>query len=219
MRIKICGNVRPTDVQMVADFGPDYMGWILSPASPRRVELRVALRLVEGVRSRRPEIRHVAVMARNDWREYPDLMRAPRGAFDFVQCVDAPYRLRPTRRLVPALRVRSLLEDHQFARFGPSAFAILDSYVPGKPGGTGTRFPPEWVGSPRLPFLVAGGVSVDNLAQVWSDFPLAFGVDVSSGLEESPGRKSEGLLERFFELARSLPTHPEALVPGTAGRR
>ena len=203
----------------MADLRPDFMGWILSPASPRRIELGDALRRIDFVKSRCPQIQHVAVLARNSWNSVAASLRRAAGHFDFFQYVDPPSRLICARgslnvnQLVPALRVRRALEAHDFSRFGPAPFFVLDSYVAGQPGGTGRRLQAELVDRTEVPFLLAGGLTPDNLAAAWDACPLAFGVDVSSGLESAPGRKDMALLLRFFATARDLPLHTSARVP------
>ena len=206
-------------MQLVADLRPDYMGWILSPASPRRIALRDALRSIDFVRARCPQIQHVAVLARNSWRESASIMDAGKGRFDLFQWVESPIRARGSQRLVPALRVRGTVESHHFSRYGDAPFFVLDSYVAGQPGGTGEKLNATLLQGVDVPFLLAGGLTPENLAQSWDECPLAFGVDVSSGLESSPGRKDPARVARFIKAARALPPHPRAAKPEEQLRR
>src|SRR5437762_735764 len=85
-KIKICGNVFPEDSLKTASFLPDYMGWIFSPASPRRVPLARAQKLVEIIRDSYPSIKHVGVFAHNSVSEIANAHRSVH--FDHLQIVD-----------------------------------------------------------------------------------------------------------------------------------
>ena len=82
----------------------------------------------------------------------------------------------------------------------PGARAILlDSYIPGVPGGTGESF--DWQripGERDFPLLLAGGLTSDNVAEgIASCRPWA--VDVSGGVEASPGVKSAVRIRQFIQ--------------------
>lgn len=87
--IKICGNRFPEDAWRVAACQPDFMGWIFSPRSPRRIPPELAVRLIAMIRRSYPDIRHVGVLAGNTAPEIWNLVRSgPR--LDFLQIVDGP---------------------------------------------------------------------------------------------------------------------------------
>ena len=88
---------------------------------------------------------------------------------------------------------------------------LLDSKVAGRFGGTGTAF--AWSLARAVagggPLLVAGGLTPDNVATAL-DESGAWGVDVSSGVELSPGVKDSDKLVRLFANASSGATSPSA---------
>ena len=87
---------------------------------------------------------------------------------------------------------------------------LLDTYQQEAVGGTGAVF--DWALIDRLqldrPFLLAGGLSVDNIAAALTQ-AQPFGVDANSGLERAPGIKDHDLIERFLALVRSAATSPQ----------
>ncbi len=84
---------------------------------------------------------------------------------------------------------------------------LLDSFVPDRPGGTGARF--NWdlaVEARKLgrPIILAGGLTPDNVAEAVRQV-RPFGVDVSSGVESSPGKKDHRKVRDFIAAVRSVP--------------
>ena len=81
----------------------------------------------------------------------------------------------------------------------PESVFLIDALAEGRYGGTGLRVDPEVARkalSSGRPIVLAGGVSSDNLKEFLSLRPYA--VDVSSSLEERPGKKSEEKMKDFF---------------------
>ena len=86
---------------------------------------------------------------------------------------------------------------------------LLDSFKEGVAGGTGETFPWAYLRDrtfPRPTFL-AGGLNPENVADADSLAQIA-GVDVSSGLEASPGVKNPELMRDFFRRAKGGPSLP-----------
>jgi len=81
---------------------------------------------------------------------------------------------------------------------------VLDTLVPGKKGGTGQTC--DWAAAAQivkaveLPVFLAGGLGPDNIAQAIAAVD-PFGVDVSSGVESSPGKKDRGKMTHFVQQA------------------
>ena len=72
------------------------------------------------------------------------------------------------------------------------------------PGGNGLSFDWRLLDglSERLPYLLSGGLTVENVAKALA-MTGAWGVDVSSGVETAPGQKDPLLVQRFIEAARA----------------
>src|SRR5206468_7694329 len=83
---------------------------------------------------------------------------------------------------------------------------LLDSFVEGKPGGTGAMF--NWdlaVEAKKLgrPIILAGGLTPENVADAVRKVQ-PFAVDVSSGVESAPGKKDRAKMQRFIAAAKAV---------------
>ena len=101
-----------------------------------------------------------------------------------------------------ALRVKDAAAALESARaYGSADRVLLDTYVPNVPGGTGKTM--DWAQAARVvagldkPVVLAGGLDGNNVGEA-IDIASPAGVDVSSGVEESPGIKSVSKLKIFF---------------------
>jgi phosphoribosylanthranilate isomerase len=201
-RIKFCGLTRAEDVRLAVELGVDYVGLVFAPRSPRKLLLGQARMLRELVPE---EIAVVALAMDNTAADVeailenvrPDLLQF-HGGEDDVFCAGFG---------VPFLRAIAMgggMEDATLSAAGfPSASGyLLDGHARGEQGGSGLRF--DWKRVPRgsdRPFFLAGGLSADNVG-VAIRTARPWGVDVSSGIESSPGVKSADRMRQFVEEAR-----------------
>ena len=224
--VKICGNMYFEDSMMVAECQPDFMGWIFSPKSPRQVTAEDVVPSIIKIRLKYPEILHAAVFAENSAEEILNIMKT--GHFDMMQLVaegefpgkmntimeesnlytseihDFAGKIRSRRPIFcPALRIREKTQDKDILSTGNFPLYILDSYVAGKPGGTGKSLNTEYIQNITLPYLLAGGLKPENVKSSLLSCS-AIGADVSSGIEDSPGRKNREKLETFITTVRSI---------------
>ena len=214
------------DSLMVAKYRPNFMGWIFSPKSPRQITAEDVVPTIDKIRQDYPEILHAAVFAENTTEEIMHIMKS--GHFDMIQLVaDDEFLIRihttmeesniftpeihdfteniKCRRPIfcPALRIREKIQDKDILSTGSFPLYILDSYVAGKPGGTGKSLDTEYIQNITLPYLLAGGLKPENVKSSLLSCS-AIGADVSSGIEDSPGRKNREKLESFINTVRSI---------------
>jgi phosphoribosylanthranilate isomerase len=113
--------------------------------------------------------------------------------------------------VIRALGVSSAFRAEDALAYAASAAGVLlDTQSRTSPGGTGTAF--DWTKArglrDRLPFLLlAGGLRPENVAEAIA-VAQPHGVDVSSGVESSPGVKDHGKLRAFVEAARQAASSP-----------
>ena len=185
-RIKICGITRYEDAALAADLGADFLGFIFVPESPRFIEPERAAEIMERVRGPKT----VGVFRDN---------YVPGLPLDYVQLhgteSDDDARAVGTP-VIKALRVTDTLPDTNY----PSAEWLL--FDTG--GGTGRTF--DWAllthYSRAKPFLLAGGITPDNVAAaIEAAHPDA--IDLASGVESSPGIKDHQKLRQLFEKVRN----------------
>jgi phosphoribosylanthranilate isomerase len=112
-----------------------------------------------------------------------------------------------TPRAIKALRLRDESSLAVAATYrGKVRAVLLDSYVKGRRGGTGRTL--DWGLAARglelgIPVILAGGLNPGNVRRAVS-VARPFAIDVSSGVEERPGRKSAALMDRLMEVVRNL---------------
>ncbi|MFC2991578.1 phosphoribosylanthranilate isomerase [Halomonas tibetensis] len=194
-RVKLCGLTRPEDVDAAVAAGADALGFVLWPGSRRAVdEERLA-----DLAARVPAfVTRVGLFVDQD----PALIERCAVHLDLLQFHgdESPaYCAGFDRPWIKALRMRDDLDLHAAAQAYRGAQALLlDAYRPGVPGGTGETF--DWSRIPAglaKPVILAGGLDADNVA--WAVSTVApFAVDVSGGVEASPGIKDADYIAAFF---------------------
>ena len=114
--------------------------------------------------------------------------------------------------VIKAFRVSDKMSLDQLPKYPTSAW-LLDSAVPGQLGGTGEKF--DWSlarEAARLgrPVILAGGLTAENIADAVRQ-ARPYGVDVSSGVETSPGKKDTGKMQAFIRAAQAAAAEIELL--------
>jgi len=195
--VKVCGLRTPGDVVAAHEAGADAVGFVLLPESPRAIRPDAAARLIADCDLPSYLLTFDATPA-----EVLDLAGftgasgiQPYGA-DAADAAAAARKaglavLRPCR-VTPGLDL-SVVPDDQVP--------LLDTSVPGRLGGTGVRFDPTLLPEIERDWVMAGGLDPDNVAGAIS-IARPWGVDASSGLESSPGRKDHDRIRAFGRNAR-----------------
>jgi len=208
--VKVCGLMRPGDAEVAVEAGARYLGAILAPGGKRTVTAEAAAVIFGDLPAKRAgvfvnatagELRRAAATARLDvlqlhGDEPPELAAALRGEGYTVW---------------KAVRPR---DGDEFAaaavRYGDAVDALLlDGYSADARGGTGTAFPWHEVAArldvmpPGVALVAAGGLRPANVAEAASILRPAI-VDVSSGVESSPGVKDPDAVRAFVAAVRAL---------------
>ncbi|MCZ2342220.1 MAG: phosphoribosylanthranilate isomerase [Bacteroidales bacterium] len=205
VRIKICGVTTPEDAVHAAECGADALGLNFYPRSPRFLSPEQAEALVRALP---PFTATVGVFV----QESVSCMQtvAMRYGLRAVQTYsDTPLAVDffPAAQ-IPAFRVQdaaTLTVARQCVQSVRPAAILVDSYVPGEPGGTGHRAPWELLAGfdAGVPLILAGGLTPDNVAEAIR-LVRPWGVDVASGVESVPGRKDPGRVRAFIQAVRSV---------------
>lgn len=207
--VKICGLTEEKTLEAAVAGGADMVGFVFHAASPRNVGVAVASGLRDKVGQRAEvvaltvsagdaDLDEIVARVRPDW-----LQLHGTESRDRVAEIKARHRL----RIMKAISVRGLSDlDAVDAYRGIADLILFDAKPPiGAilPGGNGVPF--NWrllrgldVG---MPFMVSGGLDPANVAEAIT-ITVAHGVDVSSGVETSPGRKDADLIGAFIASAR-----------------
>ncbi len=197
-RIKVCGLTRVADALTAAGLGVDAIGLVFYPPSPRAVTAVQARAICAALP---PFINRVGLFVDASLADIQAVLaQVP---LDTVQLhgqespelgAQLPVPYFKALRMQPGLDVAAVSLAHAEA-----AGILLDSYVPGTPGGTGLRF--DWnqiPGTLSAPLILAGGLTAENVgAAIRRVRPYA--VDVSGGVEQAPGIKSPARLTAFVQ--------------------
>ncbi|TPG61770.1 phosphoribosylanthranilate isomerase [Hymenobacter nivis] len=206
--VKVCGMREAASLAAVADQGPDFLGFIFAPASPRYVGDVLTPDLVHGL----PEhVQRVGVFV--DAPTAQVLAIAYRFGLNYVQLHghETPAQCAEIRaaglRVIKAFGVG---EGFDFDTLGPYVphcdFFLFDALGPA-PGGNGRVF--DWRVLEKypwpVPYLLAGGLRPEHAAVVRNlQLPGLAGIDLNSGLETAPGVKDPARVAAFFDgLGRS----------------
>jgi phosphoribosylanthranilate isomerase len=204
--IKICGITNEADARMAIDAGADVLGFNLVRESKRYFDVEKAGDWIDKLPR---EICKVSVVKDPLWEEAARISQLP-----FIDALQLHGEESPEfcRRLadagIPFAKAVPVTASKSLAAL-PNYFTdtiILDSSVGGTFGGTGKPFPwkfaPEFVRHhPRVMVILAGGLNPQNVAEAVS-LVRPRGVDVTTGVEASPGRKDPALVRAFIEAVR-----------------
>ncbi|NJN59307.1 MAG: phosphoribosylanthranilate isomerase [Leptolyngbyaceae cyanobacterium SL_5_9] len=214
MRIKICGITRPDQGVAIAQLGATALGFICVPQSPRYISperIRLIVDRLPAHPLTKALIDRVGVFANATVTEICQVVAIANLSAVQLHGNESPkfcQQLRvalPEIEILKALRVRDLkvlAEADAYANLIDAL--LLDAYHPKLLGGTGKTL--DWSGlqnfRPGCPWLLAGGLTPDNvldaLIQARPD-----GIDVSSGVEQSPGNKDLTKVAQLFEQLKS----------------
>lgn len=200
-KIKICGLSRPQDIQFVNEARPDWCGFIINfPKSHRNVT-------PHQVRSLRaelhPDILPVGVFVDQPLEEIAALLKDGTLAVAQLHGQETPEDIAALRALVPgcqiwkAFKIRSAA-DLAAALASPADLVLLDNGQ-----GTGQTFDWSLVQGVDRPFLLAGGLTPENIPQaIQAVHP--YGLDLSSGVETEKKKDREKILAAVA-AARNTP--------------
>lgn len=201
-RVKICGVTRPEDARAAARLGADAVGLVFYPPSPRALDIETARAVAAALP---PFVTPVALFL----DPTPDEVRAvldavPVELLQFHGTEPAELCRAFGRPYIKAVAMTGGDGDIATgaARYPDARGLLVDSHAAGSPGGTGTTFAWERLPAERaLPVILAGGLVAANVAAaVAAVRPEA--VDVSSGVERSPGVKDAARMREFIEEVR-----------------
>ena len=203
LRVKICGITDRNDARCAVDSGADAVGVVLA-RSPRRVDAATARSIARAVQ---PKAAVVGVFV----DESPERMLrlGEYCGLDVIQ-LHGDESERVIRRLqkrgfqvIKALRAQNADDMKRASETGADAL-LFDTVASGRFGGTGRIF--DWKILKKmeilLPWFVSGGLNTGNVKELLSVVEPC-GVDVSSGVESAPGKKSVKLVKEFIKNARS----------------
>lgn len=199
-RIKICGITHLEDALCAVTAGADALGFVFYAKSPRYV---LPEKVGQIVAQLPPFVTTVGLFVNADaatirqtmWTAGLNVVQL-HGDETAADCALSPYQV------IKAVRVKDADSLTGIDHYNVAA-VLLDAWHEQQYGGTGETF--DWQLAKqltgRLPLVLAGGLSPDNVAQaIQSVNPYA--VDVSSGVEVRPGFKDHNKIRKFIQQVR-----------------
>lgn len=203
IRVKICGMVNPLNLQEVAAAGPDFIGLIYYPASPRYVCEETENDLLENF----PQgIKKVGVFFNENITEV--LKVSKRAALDLIQLHgnESPaycYRLSASgSSVIKAFNIDNGFNFETLTGYLPVCDFFLFDTKTDKPGGSGKKFHWEELEEYTLekPFFLSGGIGREDAELVKSiRNGCLYAVDINSRFESVAGIKDAELVRKFIE--------------------
>ncbi len=200
-RIKICGITRESDALSAAHAGADAIGLVFYAASPRALTIDAAVQVVAKL----PAFVSVVGLFVNAEHEFVDRACAvlPLDLLQFHGDETADYCESFNRPYMKAIRVAADTDVAARLKAYPGASAVLlDTWHQDKAGGTGETF--DWSVVPRdsgSRLVLAGGLNPGNVGAALAQTDV-YGVDVSGGVEDSPGLKSTDQIRAFIQAVQ-----------------
>jgi phosphoribosylanthranilate isomerase len=205
--VKICGLSNIGTVDAAIDAGADFIGLVFFAKSPRNVTLRQAAMLADHARGR---AKIVALVVDADDITLQNIRDHAQPDFLQLHGNESVSRVQEISiltgvKVIKAHKVREI--DHIAAARAYRdviSFPLFDALALNEPlpGGNGLSFDWTILKDVAPPFMLAGGLTPENVATAIAVTGAAM-VDVSSGVENAPGVKDRHLIRKFIEAAKA----------------
>lgn len=200
-KIKICGITNTEDAKAAVDFGADALGFIFYKKSKRYVDPGVARSIISSLP---PFITPVGVFVNQELDEISEVKKTAGFQVaqlhgdetpDFVSSI--PFKV------IKAVRISDKSDLDKVAQYSSQAI-LFDTYSEKEYGGTGKSF--DWGilkdFSSTKNIILSGGLNPENVLEAVR-IVKPYAVDVSSGVEEEPGKKDHLKIKKFIEAIKN----------------
>lgn len=203
-KIKICGITNKEDAIEASRLGVDLLGFIFYSRTKRYVEPKAVMDIVSELPR---SVAKVGVFVDEPPEKVLDI--AESCSLDVLQFhgdegADYCARFKNSYKVIKAFRIRDRdslkgVNDYE------TDFYLLDTYSDKSRGGTGKGFDHKMIEGFEFlkPVILSGGLTPANVAAAIQNI-APYGVDVSSGVEKSPGKKDHELMKKFVENTRRI---------------
>jgi phosphoribosylanthranilate isomerase len=205
MRVKICGITKPEQAQAIAELGATAIGFMCVPQSPRYVTLGQMQAALERLP---PQIDRIGVFANESVAAISKIIASTALTGVQLHGQESPEFCQQLRQFLPAVEIVKALRVRAFDDLSQVDIyygcgvntLLLDAYHPQMLGGTGKTL--DWKllqqFQPQGAWLLAGGLTPDNILDALN-LVSPSGIDLSSGVERSPGDKDLDRVAKLFE--------------------
>ena len=196
MKVKICGITNLQDALDAINAGANALGFVFYADSPRYI---TPLKAKEIVGKLPPFVQTVGLFVNENENLINEVCR--KAKMQLAQIIDDNEILNHKLLEVKSIKVIRVKSQKDLKNLN-NDYYLLDAFVDGF-GGAGKRIALEWFENLDCSkFILAGGLTASNLKEIRSyGF---YGVDVSSGVEESKGKKSKQKMIDFVKEANEI---------------
>ena len=201
VKVKICGITNSEDAWWAVNNGADALGFIFYPFSKRLVDPSIAMSIIADIPD---SITKIGVFVNLPAREICQIVDRTGIQIaqlhgheppDIIDDINVPS--------IKAIRIKSEESLAEVEMYKPAAF-LFDTYKEDAYGGTGEIF--NWDLLEKInvdvPIILSGGLEPNNVREAIRHVK-PFAVDVASGVEAFPGKKSLLKIESFMTACRN----------------
>jgi phosphoribosylanthranilate isomerase len=198
IELKICGINSENIIRSIEKIGGcKYLGFVFYSQSPRNISLEQSLKLTSIVS---PDIKKVAVLVNPEI----SFVEKIKNQFDYFQIYDTPpeqlkkIKLLSNKKIIQAIKVKKKEDLNLYKQY----IGIADKFLFDS-SGMEKSFSFDWNYLKNIQikdWFLAGGINVDNLEIAQS---ITKKIDISSGLEDNPGKKSPKKILDFLTKIKS----------------
>lgn len=201
IKVKICGLTSAGDAETAVEAGADLVGLVFYDQSPRHVTVESAAEIARVIP---PYVLRVGLFVNPEPRLVAEaIARCGLQMLQFHGDESPEFCRQFGMMTMKAFRVEGPETLDNLKQYPTDAW-LLDAHVQGKFGGTGQTF--DWALAAKAmqlgrPLFLAGGLTPGNVGDAVRTV-RPYGVDVSGGVEASPGRKDPGKVKAFVAAAK-----------------
>ncbi len=193
MRVKICGITNLEDALDAIEAGADALGFVFYEKSPRFIEPLLAKKIVEALP---PFIQSVGLFVNESSKHINDICFLSH--MQLAQIIDDENITSFENLNVKYIKVLRVKSKDDLQSLG-NKFLLVDAFVESF-GGAGKAINKSWfehIDTSKM--ILAGGLNASNIKEI-KDLNF-YGLDVSSGVEEKPGKKDKDKMMNFLKAA------------------
>lgn len=196
MKVKICGITNLEDALDAINVGADALGFVFYEPSPRYIRPIDAKKIVEKLP---PFVQTVGLFVNESSKHINDICKVAH--MQLAQIIDDEDTTEFDNLEVKYVKVERIASKEDLEDLEDN-FKLVDAFVPGF-GGEGKRIALDWFeGIDCSKIILAGGLKAENLKEL-KGFGF-YGVDVSSGVEQSKGKKDKQKMIDFIKTAHEI---------------
>ncbi len=199
-KVKICGMTDAETIQTAIQHKVDYLGFVFYKKSPRNLNIEKAKQLTKNIPT---NVKRVAVLV----NEGDEFLEQIKNFFDYFQLHGdedlkriKEIKEKFNKKIIKAIKITDEKSAKTFSTFEEQVdMLLLDSPAMEKTA----KF--DWQILTKLkitkPYLVAGSININNVGEILKYNPS--GIDISAGVESSPGIKSNEKIIEFLDKVKS----------------